>query len=87
MDKINQLAGSFDYEDFIQGLLLTSRSNSLGDAWEKCATCRHCMFAKQCRILGEEMEARGQNPSCSNVVDILLGDLNPDDVSIPKLNY
>ena len=87
MDKINQLAGSVDQNELIQGLLLASKKNSLGEQWEKCVTCPQCLFAKQCGALSEEMEARGQNPSCSNVVDILLGDLNPDDVSIPKLNY
>jgi hypothetical protein len=85
--KINELAGSVDQNMFIQGLLLASRDNSLGDAWEKVVTCPHCLFAKQCASLGEQMEARGQNPRCGQVVDILLGDLSAEDQSIPKLDY
>ena len=86
-NKINELAGSCDQNMFIQGLLLASKDNSLGEMWEKCVTCPHCLFAKQCGNLSEQMEARGQNPRCGQVIDILLGDLDPEDKSIPKLNY
>lgn len=86
-NKINELAGSVDLDMFIQGLLLTSKDNSLGTAWEKVATCPHCLFAKQCASLSEQMEDRGQNPRCGQVVDILLGDLSPEDKSIPELPH
>ena len=87
MTKIEELAGSCDQNMFIQGLLLASKDNSLGDMWEKCVSCPHCLFAKQCAALSDQMEARGQNPRCGQVVDILLGDLSQDDESIPKLAY
>ena len=87
MAKIEELAGSYDQNYFIQGLLLASRENSLGEMWEKSVTCPNCLFAKSCAILSEQMEARKQNPHCRQIVDILLGDLSPDDESIPKLNY
>lgn len=87
MDKINELVGSYDQNYFIQGLLLASKHNSLGEMWEKCVKCPNCLFAKSCGILSEQMEARGQNPHCRQVVDILLGDLSPDGESIPKLAY
>jgi hypothetical protein len=82
---INELAGSYDQNYFIQGLLLASKDNSLGEMWEKSVTCPHCLFAKSCGLLSEQMEARGQNPRCGQVVDILLGDLSPEDESIPEL--
>ena len=85
---INELAGSFDQNYFIQGLLLASQHNSLGEMWEKCVTyCPRCLFAKPCGTLSEQMEAQGKNPSCGQVVDILLGDLSPENESIPKLAY
>ena len=84
---INELAGSYDQNYFIQGLLLASRGNSLGEMWEKCVTCPQCLFAKSCGILSEQMEAQGKNPRCGQVVDILLGDLSPDDKSIDNLPY
>ena len=83
---INELAGSFDQNYFVQGLLLASHYNSLGEMWEQCVTCPRCLFAKPCGTLSEQMEARGQNPQCGQVVDILMGDLSPDDESIPKLS-
>ena len=87
MAKIEELAGSFDQNYFVQGLLLASEHNSLGEMWEKCVSCPNCLFAKSCGVLSEAMEARGQNPHCREVVDILLGDLAPDDKSIRKLPY
>ena len=84
---INELAGSFDQNYFVQGLLMASKGNSLGEMWEKCVTCPHCLFAKSCGTLSEQMEARGQNPRCGQVVDILLGDLSPDDECIDNLPY
>ena len=87
MVKIEDLAGSCDQNYFIQGLLLASRKNSLGEQWEKCVKCPNCLFAKQCGHLSELMEAQGKNPTCGQVVDILLGDLSPEDKSIPDLPY
>jgi hypothetical protein len=85
--KIEDLAGKCDQNYFVQGLLLASKNNSLGEMWEKYVKCPNCLFTKQCGNLSELMEARGQNPSCGQVVDILLGDLSPDDKSIPALPY
>lgn len=85
MVKIEELAGSIDQNYFIQGLLLASKDNSLGEMWEKCVSCPNCLFAKMCGNLSELMEARRQNPRCGQVVDILLGDLDPDDEGIPKI--
>ncbi len=84
---ISELAGSCDQNYFIQGLLLASKGNSLGEMWEKCVYCPNCLFAKPCGLLSEQMEARGQNPRCGQVVDILLGDLSPEDKSIPELPH
>ena len=87
MSKINELAGSFDQNYFIQGLLMASKGNSLGEMWEKCVKCPNCLFAKSCGLLSQQMEALGKNPTCGQVVDILLGDLSPEDESIPDLPY
>lgn len=84
---ISELAGSMDQNYFVQGLLLASKGNSLGEMWEKCVSCPNCLFAKPCGLLSEQMEARGQNPRCGQVVDILLGDLSPEDEGIDKLPY
>ncbi len=86
MDEIKKLEGSVSVEDFVRGLLLASKDNSLGEMWEKCVSCPNCLFEKQCGELSEMMEARGQNPQCGQVIDILLGDLSPDDESIPRLS-
>ena len=85
--KIEELAGSIDQNYFVQGLLLASKDNSLGDMWEKCVACPECLFAKQCAVLSDQMEVKGKNPRCGQVVDILLGDLSPEDKSIPDLIY
>lgn len=86
MAKIEELAGSCDQNYFVQGLLLASRDNSLGEVWEKSVTCPRCLFAKQCQHVTALLEKQGKNPGCGQVVDILLGDLNPEDESIPLLS-
>lgn len=83
--KVQKLAGSCDQNAYIRGLLLASKNNSLGEMWERCVDCHNCIFAKQCNELGECMEDSGKNPTCGQIVDILLGDLDPDDVAIQKL--
>ena len=83
---ISELAGSYDQNYFAQGLLLASPCKSLGEIWEQQVTCTRCLFAKSCGLLHEQMEARGQNPQCSQVVDILLGTLSPDDECIDSLS-
>ena len=83
---ISELAGSVDQNYFVQGLLLASQHKSLGEMWERSVSCPRCLLAKPCSLLSEQMEARGQNPQCGQVVDILLGDLSPDDKRIPMLS-
>lgn len=85
--SISELAGSMDQNYFVQGLLMASKGNSLGEMWEKCVECPHCLFAKPCSLLGEQMEVKGKNPRCGQVIDILLGDLSPEDESIDNLPY
>lgn len=84
---MEQFVGKTTKEEFIQGLLMSGRNVTLGLVWEKCVSCPNCLFAKQCGNLSAIMEASGKNPRCGQVVDILLGDLSPDDVSIPKFDY
>jgi hypothetical protein len=79
---MEKFIGSVSTERFIQGLLLTSRNNSLGDAWEKCADCNNCMFALQCQQLGDLMEAQGRHPSCGQIIDLLLGAIKPEDIQV-----
>lgn len=85
MEVIEKLLGSVTVEEFLNGLLLSTSDNSLGTAWEKCVTCPHCLFAKQCATLGEAMEAQGKNPTCGQIVDLLLGDLTPESSRIQNV--
>ena len=84
--KLQDLAGSIDQNYFVQGLLLASQDSSLGEMWEKSVPCPRCLFAKQCGYLFEIMKKRGKNPTCSQTVDILLGDLDPEDESISPMS-
>ena len=77
---MEKLIGSISTEDFIRGLLLTDSKATLGSIWEKCATCSNCLFAKQCHALGGKLEDMGKNPRCGQIIDMLLGELKPEDV-------
>lgn len=71
---------SVTLEEYIRGLLYSRGNNTLGDVWEKCVKCDTCLFADKCHKLGSAMEDQGKNPTCGQVINILLGDLKPEEV-------
>ena len=79
---MEKLIGSVSQEEFIRGLLLASADNSLGDMWEKCADCNHCMFIEKCHALCETLDEQNKNPTCGQVINLLLGDLKPEDIPV-----
>lgn len=78
MDEIKKLEGSVSIEDFMRGLLLARDVETLGDVWEQGMDCNHCIFVKQCKAIGDHFDAEGKNPTCGQIVDILLGDLKAE---------
>ena len=87
MDNIKKFAGSVSQDDFVLGLLLARGVETSGDIWEKLIECNHCKFAKQCAELSAVMEAQDKNPRCGQIIDILLGEISPDDKSIEVLPH
>lgn len=82
---MEELLNSVDQNYFVQGLLLTKGVNTYGDIWEKCVSCTDCLLAKQCQKLSAELEDLGKNPRCGQIVDLLMGEIKPDDKSIPNI--
>jgi hypothetical protein len=82
---MEELLNSVDIEYFVRGLLLTKGVNTYGDIWEKCVNCTDCLLAKQCQKLSGIMEDQGKNPSCGQIVDLLMGEIKPEDKSIPNI--
>ena len=79
---MNELIGSVSVEDFIRGVLQVSTTNTLGSIWEKCVTCDHCLFKTKCHQLGDIMDEQGKNPTCGQMFDLLMGELDPDTIPI-----
>lgn len=77
---MEKLIGSVSIEDFVNGLLLARGVETLGDVWEKCIDCNHCKFAKQCKVIGDHFAEQDKNPTCSQIVDLLLGDIKVEDI-------
>ena len=77
---MNNFVGSVTTEDFIDGLLMALKVDTLGDIWEKNADCNHCRFAKQCKIVGEHFDDQDKNITCGQIVDLLLGDIQVEDI-------
>lgn len=71
---------SINLEEFLRGLLYARGNNTLGDVWEKCVKCDTCLFSDKCHKLGSAMEDLGKNPTCGQIINILIGDLKPEDV-------
>lgn len=82
MDNVRRLVGSVSDEDFILGLLMESRTNTLGEIWEKCVNCNNCKFAKQCAEICSTFEDKEptKNPTCRDVVSLLLGEIKVEDI-------
>lgn len=78
--EMENVIGSVSQEEFIRGLLLASTENSLGDMWEKCAGCDHCMFVNKCHAICAALDDQNKNPTCGQVIDLLLGVLKPEDI-------
>jgi hypothetical protein len=88
MVKIEDLAGSIDQNYFVQGLLMASSKNTYGDIWEKCVNCTNCLFAKQCQNLCSILDEQNKNPTCAQVVNILTGEIKPEDIpTYSALNF
>ena len=79
MNQINKLVGSVSQDDFILGLLLARDVETSGDIWEKLIDCNHCKFAKQCAEICSAMEAQDKNPTCGQVINLLLGEIQVED--------
>ena len=80
MDKINNLVGSVSQEDFVLGLLLARDVETSGDIWEKVIDCNHCNFAKQCSEICSTLEDKDINPTCGDVINLLMGEIKVEDI-------
>lgn len=79
---IKKFEGSRTLDEFINGLLLAGKSNTLGEVWEKCINCTNCLFAESCQLLCSALEEQDptKNPTCRDVVNILLGEIKAEDL-------
>lgn len=77
---MEKLIGSITTEDFINSLLLARGVESLGDLWEHHITCNQCPFVKQCKTIGDLLGDQDKIPTCGQIIDLLLGDINVEDI-------
>ena len=77
---MDELIGSVTIEDFVRGLLLLRDVETCGDIWERCMDCNHCAFAKQCKAIGDHFAGHDKNPTCGQIIDLLLGDIKVEDI-------
>lgn len=79
MNEVKNLEGSVSTKTCLADLL--SFIDSLGDLWETHVDCSKCPFAKSCdQIKSAFLETDAGYVSCSQVVDILLGNKTVDEV-------
>ena len=81
MDKVKKFEGSISQDDFVLGLLLARGVETSGDIWEKIIDCNHCKFAKQCAEICSTMEDNDKNPTCGQVINLLLGEIKVEDIN------
>lgn len=80
--EIKKLKGSMSVSDFADGLLSQNDSETFGEVWENYVDCNHCRYAKDCKAITDYYEDKGINLYCSQVIDYLMGDLDPE--TLPK---
>ena len=80
---LKNLIGSISIEDFMRGLLQANKTNRLGETWEKCVTCDKCIFESQCQAICSELEDmdHSKNPTCRDVINLLLGEIKLEDIN------
>ena len=74
---IKKYEGSLSFDDFEEGLVSRGCCKSFGEVWEKCVTCNHCKHQVACDTLCNQLDS---NLSCSQVIDILLGQVKIEDI-------
>jgi hypothetical protein len=79
---MEKLIGSVSVDDFVNGLLLARGVETSGDIWEKLIDCNHCLFKAQCQKIGDAMEQLNKYPTCGQIVEMLLGELKPEDIAV-----
>ncbi|MBQ9700363.1 MAG: hypothetical protein IJV71_07050 [Lachnospiraceae bacterium] len=77
---LEQLIGKTTEDEFIQGLLMSRNIKSPGDIWEKCVECTSCLFAKQCQTISDILEDQNKNPTCGQIINLLMGNLKPEEI-------
>lgn len=82
MENIKKFEGSVSQDDLILNMVSVSKTNTLGEIWEKCVTCNHCDFQEQCATICTALEEQSpsKNPTCRDVINTLLGELKIEDV-------
>jgi hypothetical protein len=77
---MEKFIGSVNQDEFVQGLLLARGVETCGDIWEQLMDCNHCKFVQQCKQLGDMLEQLNKHPRCGQIVDMLMGGLQPEDL-------
>jgi hypothetical protein len=82
MNRLEKFVGSISTDDFILGLLHASKTNHLGEVWEKFVACPNCMFKEQCNAMTDVFEDMEPplNPPCRDVINLLLGEISIGDI-------
>lgn len=70
--ELKKYENSLSLTDYTEGLIQSRRGfKTLGEVWEHCIKCNYCEHQAACQALGAEYP----EIMCSQVIDILLGDL------------
>jgi hypothetical protein len=78
---IKNVKGNLSTEEFIKELLPAARIGTLGELWEDKVDCNHCKFRDTCKELCDKVdEEYGVNLYCNQVIEILLGNLDPENI-------
>lgn len=79
---MEKLFGSVSVVDFVEGLLAANGVNTYGDIWERLLDCNHCMYREQCHKIGDALDQLHKYPTCGQIIDLLTGEIGPEDIPV-----
>lgn len=78
--NIKKLVGSISLTELVDGMLSATNKETIGDFYDANVTCARCAFQNKCDALVTHLEEQGKNPSCAQLINIMLGDSKIGDV-------
>lgn len=78
--NIKKLVGSVSLSELVDGVLGATNNKTVGDFYDAHVSCARCHFQNKCETLATYLEEQGKNPSCAQLISIMIGESKLTDI-------